>query len=734
VNIHARPVQAIFMLWTLLSGTSYADDCSLADSLAANGYPGKAREAYSALIDAGNSAACAADGFAATTSTLIDAALAESKHHEHRGAWAASIGRFQDALDLLDNKTSHPSANLEELAELKEKAAEALVARGDRLTENNAAELATADYRQALEYAPADPHALAGLREIDKKAALTQLHGLAALGDYAGTADALGELAVEQPDMYQAALDEVPGLGRHVRYEAVFELVTQWAGYLALAVIIGFLVHRLWTRYMREPVLAFSPFETESIELKLGDAIDKSIKAHMDDMRRSAATGAIGVRVEHSDETFEIPEAITRTLPSQLSFASAIPELVRNILPRKMNAVSGALHFSRTHGCGITVNLRSASHKRLTGYTFWQINHEPERSGDFGDAPASSAPYFDLCQYVAIWLLYERDRGVSFRPLGCSSWSAYVAFRNGVIEESKAKADKEFSKSCYVKALRLQPEFNAAGYNLARLAERKYHQFTLDSLRRTADEGEQSDPTTYNARYLLANRLFELGCTEQALQEANTLTNAIDCYLRELEKKKRLTLLGRRRRERMHNEALKAALKITKRAVRAMEIGLGILLNKDLGRVGELEDLRQESVTPQVHYNIACTYSIAARVLREELEKKILVTSTSSVDFPAGTPEGPIEGGKAYDDFITAGLVALRTALFLRPAYKEYLPKDPSLSELLKHYDPDTDKRRQAGEYRCDDEDEPEDELVRAVEDMLFGPPNRPSDSDRVSE
>ena len=656
-----------------------ADECDVADMLRDAGKHTQAHSAYEALLKKSPLLPCAADGYITTTNHAIVNALATSKTHQQRKDYSAAVDNYEIALALVSDKSGDPRVNLDGLAKLKTEAAQTLIERAQLLAKGGATVLALASFNEALEYAPGAQDALKGISKLQLDTDLAQVRTMASLGDFAGAAAALGEASEYKPGLYTAAVVDVPGLSRFASYQNFYESSKQIAIFTIIVFIVGFLLYRLFVRYLRPPALTFQAFDTSSIDQKLGEAIDTAIKAYMDDLTRGSGGGDVSVRIEQSVEQFEIPSAITQTLPTQLSFASAIPELVQKIFPRKVQTVTGSLHFTDKLGCGITVNLESPGRRALTGYTFWQAKYESKKEDGYGSELDSTAPYFDLCQYVAVWLLYAIDARGRFKPLGCTNWGAYVSFRTGVIEEFKAEPDKKFARSCYVRALNLQPDFNAPRYNLALQAGRDEYQFTLEPLQRAADNGDPDDPTTYSARYMLANRKYVLGEPKNAQAQALQLIDEIKERKKVLE---RGNLLTRTSHTAQNRKTLTSFLDVTLRVAESMHIGLSLLIDRDIKLVQELDKLRSEVVTPRGHYNVACGYSLAAQVLREERE------AAAAKDDDPGERVKYDGRPLTYDKLITTGILSLQTSLFLAPEYKEKVTGDSSLTELLRHYDP----------------------------------------------
>jgi tetratricopeptide (TPR) repeat protein len=677
------------ILPALLTHAVLADQCDVADALLDAGQLTEAHSAYEMLLKASPLPTCAAHGYITTTNLAIINALATSRNHRQLGNYIAAVDSYEIALAQVSDKSGDTRVNLDGLAALKAEAATALIARAELQAKEGATDLALASFNKALEYVPGAPEALRGISNLRLDTKLAQIRTRASLGDIAGAATALSDASKDNPGLYNAAVASVPGLSLFASYQKFYENCKQYAIFAIIIFIVAFLLYRIYLRYRRPPALALQIFDTRSIDQTVGVAIDTVIKAYMYDLTRGSGGGEVGLLVEQSVEQLEIPSAIMQALPTQLSFASAIPVLVQKIIPRKVQTVTGSLHFTDALGCGITVNLESPGRRALTGYTFWQAHFEVRKDG-YGSKPVSTAPYFDLCQYVAVWLLYAIDTRDRFQPLGCRSWSAYVSFRNGVIEELKSKPDKKFARSCYVRALNIQPDFNAPRYNLALQAGRHEYHFSLEPLRRAADNGNRDDPTTYSARYMLANRAYELGRLDFARNQAGILIEKVEERIVDLRTEKKL--FSRAGHTDQNRKTLTSFFEIMLRAAKSVHIGLSILIDRDPGLVRELEEISAEVVTPRVHYNIASGYSIAAQVFRED-GKQV----TSEDDDPEQS-EGSDKTSLSYDKLIAAAKLSLQTALFLAPEYEKAVMDDPSLKELLTHYDP-TAKKAQGIEH-----------------------------------
>lgn len=257
-------------------------------------------------------------------------------------------------------------------------------------------------------------------------------------------------------------------------------------------------------------------------------------------------------------------------------------------------------------------------------------------------------PIAILAEVAAIWLIFELQKPEylskwkkvwekvkvrlrcneqkGFQLLGTKDWFSYALFRAGHYAEKAC--DYGRAKDLYVRALSLDNTFRSARVNLARLLwkdgdEKKdkvlkslavYHlekviEVTMSKIKESSTE-IYTDPSTYAAYFNLAVWLFHLGRYANALDMTVPLLNMIE----EAQKKDPMA------------PELRRYLDSIKPMAQAVNRGLRVLTGYDGTARKEMIGSENENtliVSPLLHYNLACSYSICAEKTTDDSENYV---------------------------------------------------------------------------------------------------------------
>ena len=487
---------------------------------------------------------------------------------------------------------------------------------------------------------------------------------------------------------------------------------------IAIVAILYILTSRLFKRYLSPPILCIDTFNSDELDSQFSIGFVAVLLGSYNKLLQRSPKAPVGLKVKQSVKP-QSDKAVTTILGKALpiTWLQVFPALFRVIIPRRTYTVKGVLLRSEKRGAGITISLTGP--KNITdSYTFWQTDYCGTKNPTFpGITKIDPGSYYQLADYAASWLLYRCKRN-AFSLLDTTNWDAYSMFQAGLNAEKTI--NKEAAKNLYVKALRYDMGFDAARFNLALLADRAQYHLTLDALDRAVKGSGEDDPTFYHARYIYAMRLYETGNIEGAIKEARKLTGSIKNILDPSAMYIFLKLLeyctfNKVKYDKLKNSLqclkplvnspiigtpiiyihtnffitrdvrdkyylLKTYLKSLRPIVKSMLIGLRISGNNYdkknkienlMSGMDRLCKLSKKAATPRVHYNLACSYSIAAAFARTELEQPSKCFKNNNKYYK-----------KTQVEALIKSLKSLETSILLNPDFVSDLEQDPSLEEV----------------------------------------------------
>ncbi|HEX6100774.1 MAG TPA: hypothetical protein VF432_30935 [Thermoanaerobaculia bacterium] len=245
--------------------------------------------------------------------------------------------------------------------------------------------------------------------------------------------------------------------------------------------------------------------------------------------------------------SFEVPAAITSAIPSVFGWLKGLLSLLSLIYWRRTLILTGCTHPAIDEkGAGLTLVL-SERNKVASTTTLWQRDfgtkppEAPKKAPEpldltIAPAPADTAPYLDLLDSAAVWLLYqllqlEIRHPVRIRAMtGTASW---VSDAMNKAAESVMGSDNKRAQELLVGALLNDPEHAAARANFgamlhdAQLLGPAIEQFEVAKNRMPHSDGPAA-PVLFAASYRLAYIHYQRGDIGKALAEADTLLKAME--------------------------------------------------------------------------------------------------------------------------------------------------------------------------------------------------------------
>lgn len=643
-----------------------AAQIAVGKALAAAGDVDKLLEAYDQALNLNPKNKGIVRAIAETRTAKVAAQIDVGEAFAKAGDVDKAAKAFKKALDLEPDNSTAAAA----LKEVLKKGAPALQAAaqidiGEAFAKAGDVDKAAEAFKKALALKPDDPTAAAALEKVLKKKALAKVQAQAQLGEYDQAADKFIEARGQNPTI------EMPQQSLGFRWQRwrgnALSVLVAVGETIAVLLILGMPFWRLATRYLRRPILSINTFIDDELGTEVGTGFAAALKGAYYTLAQGSAVAPVSLRVKKPVQGSQVPDTtLGKVVPTPISWLQALPAFLGNIFPRRAYLVEGSLHKSETQGAGVTVWL--VGPKKFSGsHTFWEADYcGNDKTTFIVKSQIDPGSYYHLAGYAATWLLY-RLQEEGFQLLGTKNWNAYTMFQAGLNAEKFR--DKSAARDLYVKALRYDSGFDAARLNLSLLADRPQYHLTLGPIKGAADNSEPTDPTHYQARYVHAVRLYEIGDAAKALSEGQVLLKKIDTTLEKLCPVRRpmplsyLYLMFKSRRSGSYNEdrdgELRTYLNGLKPIAESMLVGLRIVGGGNLkDEMKKLDEISSEAATPRVHFNLACSYSVAAATAREKTDRQ--------------TEEVALE----------KSLKSLETALLLNPKFAPNLKEDETLKEV----------------------------------------------------
>lgn len=365
-------------------------------------------------------------------------------------------------------------------------------------------------------------------------------------------------------------------------------------GLVAVLVVGGLLL--LVVRRFRDPRLDVQPF-TRGGEEAPESGFEAMFEAWFRRWTREGATQDLQL-VTGPIQPLAL-EPLLAAYPKSSPFVAALKSLPN--WTRRNWKLSGYLHEAGGRGPGVTVTLVEGR-RLLMAETLWQQDFEPP----FRPAQRASPEVWDeLAQHASIRVAFEmvESSGISTtrsQGFGTDRWKAFALFRSGVRYHLHL-ADPASAKYLYGAALKVDPEFQSAKTNLARLWRRRFPGMAralVEEVETPSKDRAHLSPAEQNeATRHFVHALVQLEAA-LATSSENERRQLLESSRREAAK-----LLARVRGDR--------ALEGTYEPI-GLDIELRLKEKLDGGLRGKLD--RADFLMPPSLYNLACVHATAAEL------------------------------------------------------------------------------------------------------------------------
>lgn len=356
-----------------------------------------------------------ATAWMAVLCTLAFGATAQEQTIEQR---CADANRLIAAKDVAEARDAYVALHLDEpaapcvatlrarLSEVRRKALPAYES-GKRFEKANDLKMARRRYFEALRNDPSFTAAAAALVRLsapgDAGDPFAKARRLSRLGLHDDALVALKEAVATTHEEVPHDLEYLAG-GQFAWWRRIVRRLDAWArpageiGAVVFAALFGLWL--LLTRF-RAPRVDIEEFVDDDIDVDVG----KSMTALLRDRALFFSENLLprfGF-VDGPSQTAVLPETISSSVPSSLSWIGWFPALLDAIHPRRVLTVCGTLHPAGERGAGVTVSMREGNRVLRTS-TIWQRDFDPSMPPH---KPQDPSGYHELAEPAAIWLLFR---------------------------------------------------------------------------------------------------------------------------------------------------------------------------------------------------------------------------------------------------------------------------------------------------------------------------------------
>jgi tetratricopeptide (TPR) repeat protein len=373
-----------------------------------------------------------------------------------------------------------------------------------------------------------------------------------------------------------------------------------------------------------------------------------------------------------------IPAAISSAVPIAFGWLKALLPLLQSISWRRTLTLSGTLHPAlETAGVGLTLVL-SEDKAIVSTATLWQIEFgtievEPTASQLPGPQPASAsvtgtpaappasplagpplttlspAPYFDLIEPAAIWLLFQllqlkhrgRDNEI-WRLIGTNEWKSY-ALNAAAVRARQVKVRR--AEDFLVRAIMIDPANAVARANFgAVLQDLDQPDRAVEQLKfaRRDDKWRDDlaeDPVFYSSSYRLASIYYQRGNLPEALSEVEGLTRMMEG-----------ARVNAASRAAIDRERVRTYLSFALPVVEVMRVGIEVELGVTSPQSANFQLLDYRLFpSGDVQFNLACTFAILAEKTKLAVER-LFFTRDAMKHLKFALHLDPQLGGQAKTD------------------------------------------------------------------------------------